>query len=120
VPPEFDRKLIAKTAKLLNLDRPFSTDEMRRIRGIFQRVVRTRPDPLASSTQSATTSTTASATTSPTTPAVSTAMSAAMSAAMPATVVVPPSPEAATEAAEGVVHPTPPQAGDSDPPVASN
>jgi hypothetical protein len=44
VPPEFDRKLIAKTAKLLNLDRPFSTDEMRRIRGIFQRVVRSRPD----------------------------------------------------------------------------
>jgi hypothetical protein len=112
VPPEFDRKLIAKTAKLLNLDRPFSTDEMRRIRGIFQRVVRTRPDSLTATTISTPTSTTTSATPS--------AMSAAMSAAISATSLTPPSPEAVTEPAEPVVHPTPPQAVESGPPIASN
>ena len=39
VPPEFDRRLIAKTAKTL-ADRKFSGDEMRQIRGVFVRTVR--------------------------------------------------------------------------------
>jgi hypothetical protein len=40
VPPEFDRKLIAKTSRLLG--RQFSGEDMRRIRGIFVRIVRAR------------------------------------------------------------------------------
>ncbi|EIM31761.1 hypothetical protein LepocDRAFT_00005020 [Leptothrix ochracea L12] len=40
VPPEFDRKLIAKTSRLLG--RQFSGEDMRRIRGIFVRLVRAR------------------------------------------------------------------------------
>jgi hypothetical protein len=40
VPPEFDRKLIAKTARLVG--RQFTGEDMRRIRGIFVRQVRTR------------------------------------------------------------------------------
>jgi uncharacterized LabA/DUF88 family protein len=40
VPPEFDRKLIAKTSRLLG--RQFSGEDMRRIRGVFVRLVRAR------------------------------------------------------------------------------
>lgn len=41
IPPEFDRKLIAKTAKVVN--RRLSSDEMRKIRGLFVTSLRDRP-----------------------------------------------------------------------------
>jgi len=40
IPPEFDRKLIAKTAKAVN--RRLSSDEMRKIRGFFVTSLRSR------------------------------------------------------------------------------
>ncbi|MEX8497176.1 MAG: NYN domain-containing protein [Leptothrix ochracea] len=49
VPPEFDRKLIAKTSRLLG--RQFSGEDMRRIRGIFVRLVRARGVTTASQAQ---------------------------------------------------------------------